>query len=856
MTLSFQIKNFKMKSIVLVTLIFGIITQLRAQETNVSLTKLTEVLNRGGNDFHKNKVFIKTDKDIYCPGERIWFKAEIFNCLTENHSNEPELIVMLKGEKGEVITDNKYLSINGSCDNEIIIPAWAPEGNIFLVAFTSKTLNANDVSLAAIKPLKINSLKRNDYLFDLSLNKKVFRPGDDVKLSIRPTSLSPGIKREKLLVSLYDYNVKILSEKVTVNVNEINELKYKLPMKISNGIFFEVSYGSKYSISQKLPVYTSVDNINIEFYPEGGTLMTNNLQRILYRATDPFGEPIDVSGNVYDQYNNHVGIGKIVKKGYGLINLMPMPNQKYNFKIEEEYGKNLEFELPEAQIDGSCFTLVKTEDSTLRVSVISSGKYIGDKLTLAAIGGGKLLMTTQIEGTKKSNLKIATNLFPFGIINFVIFSSDGKILSERLVYNTPNRDININIETNLKPSEKNGEVEITIDLSKFIEQFGKSKIDVCVADKFNLYNPEVADNETFLKYPLQTPVPKTVLDIYLTNLELIANEYKHYNLNSLLDGTAILKQESGKNFSGMVTDKNRRGVPNATVMALQSNNLALATTTTNEKGHFVFDRISNSKEIIVKAFSPTGKKSYSVHVNRTFDESLEEIILLESFRSYQSFNSDELITYFRQNKDLLKLIGSENKAAKPEKRTGANKLLESGTSVLDVIKLTKPFRLEGNQIVFYGSNNSFYFQSGALIVIDGQKMGTDASVLNALSPFDIQSINISTNPIDIQRFTGLNSVGVIEIKTKNKIEDYLPEQTESLYHAEETFNVANFPYNVWKYQTTLLWKNDIPVDESGKVTLKLLLSEISSDFVVKVDALSEQGIKHHQTTSFSTKRKE
>jgi hypothetical protein len=854
MTSSSQIKSLRMKFNLIAALVFGMAFLAKAQEINPALTILTDAFKRGVTDFPKNKVFIKTDKDIYYPGERIWFKAEIFNCLTESYSGEPELIVMLKGEKGEVITDNKYLTINGTCDNELIIPSWASEGNAFLVAFTPKALNANDVSLAAIKPIKINSLKRNNYLFDLTLNKKVYKPGEDAKLSIRLTSVRSGIKREKMLVSLYDYNQKILSERVTVTVDEINELKFKLPEKVSNGLFFELSYAGKNNTTQKLPVYTSADNIRIEFYPEGGTLMTNNLQRILYRATDPFGEPIDVSGNVYDQLENHVGIGKIIKKGYGLINLMPMPNQKYYFKIEDEYGKDLEFELPEAQIDGSCFTLLKTEDSTLRVSVLTTGKYIGDKLTLAAIGGGKILMTTEIEGTKKNNLKIGTNLFPFGIINFVILSSTGKILSERLVYNTPNQDINIDIETNLKPSEKNGEVEISIDLSKFIEQFGKSKIDVCIADKFNLFNSDQAEIETFLKYPLQTPVPKTVLDIYLTNLELIANEYKHYNLNSLLTSTENIKQEPGKNFSGIVTDKNRRGVPNATVMALQSNNLALATTTTDEKGHFVFDRISNSKDVIVKAFSSTGKKTYTVHVNRSFDESLEEIILLESFRSTPPFNRNELITYIQQNKDLLKLIGTENKDTKPVKKSNAEKLLESGTSVLDVIKMTKPFRLEGNQIVFYGSNNSFYFQSGALIVIDGQKMGTDASVLNSLSPFDIKSINISTNPVDIQRFTGLNSVGIIEIKTKNKSEDFMPEQKESDFHEMETFNADNIPHNVWKYQTTLLWKNDIPIDESGKVKLKLLLSEISSDFVVQVDAISEGGIKHHETTTFSTKK--
>ncbi|HPS13069.1 MAG TPA: carboxypeptidase-like regulatory domain-containing protein, partial [Prolixibacteraceae bacterium] len=835
------------------TLFLGILTPVFAQKTNPGLVKVTEAFKKQAEENQINKVFIKTDKDIYCQGEKIWFKAEIFNCLTEIPSNELELIVMLKGEKGEVIADNKYICVNGACNNALEIPYWAVEGNAYLVAYSPKALKASDASLAAVKSIYINSLRRNDYLFDLSLNKKIFRPGEEAKLSVLLTSLNSGIKREKIGIALYDNNQKIFSEKAMVTVDETNELKFKLPEKVNNGLYFEVSLLGKNNTSQKLPVYTTEDNIIVEFYPEGGTLLTNNLQRVLYRATDPFGEPIDVSGKVYDQLKNQAGIGKILKKGYGVINLMPMPNQKYYFKIEDEYGKNLEFKIPEAKIDGAYFSLLKTEDSTLRASVIATGKYASDTLTLAAISRGKVWMTSVLDGSKKNNLKIATSLFPRGILNFVIFSSNGDMISQRLVYNTPNQDINIGIETNFKPSETNGEAEITIDLNNFIDRFGKSKVDISIADKFNLNHPEEAEIQSFLKYPLQTPVPKTVLDIYLTNLELIADEYKYYNLKSFLNG----KDEKLPNriFSGTVTNKNRETIPKATVMALQSNNLALATTVTDQKGRFVLKGIPKTKDVIVKAFNSTGKKSYIVHLDRSFEETLEEILLFESFKPKSTFNKKEYIRYTEQNKELLKLIGSENKESKaPARNPNPEKLLIPGTSVLEVIRMTKPFKLDGNQIVFVGSQNSLLYQSGALIVIDGQKMGTDVSVLNDLSPYDVESINISTNPIDIQRYTGLNSVGIIEIKTKHDANNITLRTDKLGYHEKTVFDASKIPQPVWRYQTTLLWKNDIPVDDSGKVTFKLQTSEIRSDFIIQVDVVSEEGIRHHEITSFSTKR--
>jgi len=103
---------------------------------------------------------------------------------------------------------------------------------------------------------------------------------------------------------------------------------------------------------------------------------------------------------------------------------------------------------------------------------------------------------------------------------------------------------------------------------------------------------------------------------------------------------------------------------------------------------------------------------------------------------------------------------------KVEKIPSYVKMLQSGTPLLEVIQTVKPYKMEGNNIVFYGTSNSLNYQGGALIAIDGVNRGTDASILRNISSFDVAKISVSTNPIDIQRYTGLNSVGVIEIWLK------------------------------------------------------------------------------------------
>jgi hypothetical protein len=825
-----------------------------SQPANTPVGKLNAVLEQAKNTFDKDKVFVKTDKDIYSPGEKIWFYAQVYNALTQQPSSAAELIVMLKGENGEVIGDSRYVLINGQSESWFQVPSWSPEGNVYLVAYTSAAIRANDASLAAVKPLIINTYRKNDFIIDAWLNKEIYTPGEDVKLSVKLTSLTPGHKKEKLEIALYDRTTKKYSQKFTLAVNQVNELKIKLPSKVYNCLSLTLGLAGKGSILHKIPLRTTDDNISVEFYPEGGVLLANNIQRILYRATDPFGMPIDIEGNVFDQFGNQAGAGKIVKKGYGLISLMAMPGQKYSFKITDPYGKNLEFELPVAQPEGAVFSLLKTEDSTLKAAVFTSGKYEGQPLTLAAVAAGEMVFSVPVQGAGKSSVKIATSALPPGIVNFVVLGPQAEILSQRLVFNASANDSLIGIKTLLEPSPANGDTKIRIDLSGFQDRYGPSKLNVKVVDKFALFNTAPSPYRSFLKYPLLTPVPQTVLDIYLTNLELIANEMRHFSLAGHYNEGSPDARPSSKNISGVVVDKNHKGVAKATVMAIQPDNMFQATTHTDARGRFSFEGMTKSKDVIVKAFSSSGKKSYTVHLDQTFDESLDDVIFMESFLAMPEFNEAELVPYCKRNRELLRLLGSEYHEPKPAKISNTEKLLQSGATILDVIKMTRPFRLDGNQIVFYGSENSFNFQSGALIVIDGQKMGTDIAALNMLNPTEVMSINISTNPVDIQRYTGLNSVGLIEITTRGNLEARRVEGNEKA-SAEIVSKRTAMTDNVWRYQTTLAWENNIPVAENGVVEIDVKLSDIQSEFVVFVDVESLGGISQHRVSTFSTVKK-
>ena len=148
-------------------------------------------------------------------------------------------------------------------------------------------------------------------------------------------------------------------------------------------------------------------------------------------------------------------------------------------------------------------------------------------------------------------------------------------------------------------------------------------------------------------------------------------------------------------------------------------------------------------------------------------------------------------------------------------------MFASASSILDVIKTIKQYKITNNQIVFIGSENSLNYQGGALIVLDGQQLGTDVSTITNLSPADIDHINVSTNPMDIQRYTGLNSVGVIEIWQKKAkiVETDQKKASSEKYNGE--FRIPNaFISEIGNLKrdsrTTLVWIPEQKVDASGQ----------------------------------------
>jgi hypothetical protein len=452
-----------------------------------------------------------------------------------------------------------------------------------------------------------------------------------------------------------------------------------------------------------------------------------------------------------------------------------------------------------------------------------------------------------------------------GIVQLSVFDEQASLQSSRLVF-IPEKgraDLQISdvtagngtLKITLKATDETAKpvaAGLILTIADTIrEQPGRNLVRQQLVLNGELLNP--VDNPSIL--PEETDHKSLALDY-----ALICNNLKGFSWNSILNVNESKPGESAEintGISGRVTDKKGNPVPRAKINILNNKDMKLYKATADDKGIFRYQEYQpvNLQNLTITATDESGKGNYQVITDPTISEKVgSRIKNLNPVASKYQISARALADYLNANPGQLTEQPSGKVQANEEKHTRVEPykaLLATSTNLLDVIKSIKPFSLMNGQIVFAGGINSINFQSGALIVIDNVKMGTSADVLNNVVPIDVDEIKISTDPIDIQRYTALNNVGVIDITTKKGL--VIPAASSVVLPKEKLYNEGvRIPRNFLTsdalagqagkdFRTTLYWNPYLEIGPAGTTTFSVPLSGIKSGFVISAEGITSTG---------------
>lgn len=855
-----------MKTLVFLVSMVLAISILSAQNQG-PIPKISRQINSYFSYYPRDKVFLMTDKEHYKPGETIWYRAFVSNGDNQLDSEEgSKLSVGLYDKMGASVIKDVYKLNEGSASGDFLIPGELAGGFYFLVAYTSVQSSQDQISVV---PLRIEHQYGNQWVVDAVAKDSVSISGKPNELFLILRNFSGDIqKNEQLRYEIRNGSEALVKDKVKTNDSGKATIPFTIPAKTNGEPFVCKLSDQKGEWKRQVFLPTNIDPVIVKFFPEGGNLVAGVPTRIGFTAFNKWGIPVEIEGSVLDQQGEKITPVKTLTKGLGLFSINNPAQQKLRLLISGKEGQNQSFELPAPVSDGLAVSVVKTDAEFIYTNLVFADNQ-KHPVALTVTHGNEVYWAADMEINGSGRLKIPTSQLPLGINLLSVFSKEGNLLAERIVFKDNKQSLKITVQPEKSTLQAGGKTMVKVRLTNENDQPVSGNVAISVSDSFRnerivsqiddylLVESEVETPFSLFPEPFKSKIGNPALmDVFL-----IANRIKGFDwarIRQFNPENASFANVANFKISGFVTDKSGAKVSKAKVSMVNNKNMQIHTTTTNSEGVFSFSNLnmSNIDDFSAKATDQEGKHELKVNLIKNLEGQIA-VHITDNLLKYELLDREQVAdeNYLKNNEDLFPRAPKVLKANSQDYEN-QRKLLSSSTSILDVIKTIKPFKITNNQIVFFGSENSLNYQGGALIVLDGQQLGTDVSVITSLSPADVDHINVSTNPMDIQRYTGLNSVGVIEIFQKRaKIVEQEPKKEgKNKYDGE--FRIANvFPAETVNpkrdTRTTLLWIPEQKVDESGLFEFSVTAGKVISDFVIKVQGISPDGRMGTGTASFS-----
>lgn len=797
-------------------------------------------------------IVIQTDKTLYRQGETMWMKGYAVDAITHSLSlNSLELSVQLSDSKGANILDGKFLLKSGVTNFNFTIPADLPSDVYYLIAYSPEMENG-DISKIFKKEIFIGRPENLDMVPHLEFSKP-FYPSDSKEaatLRIMNFSGKPASGKK------YDYQIfcherELLSGKGKTGSNGTGEIVFFTPPK-QNGYPLLASitiYSGKDRLNLISKIPLSAEKINVTFFPEGGTRVPGILQSIVFEAKDLLGNPIDLKSDILDEQGKVITSTATIQPGIGVFNVQNGNNGKLIMRVISDPGKNQEIPLPALVPGGMSISLKKNDGQLLSLMLGRTPKSDSGKFNIVAVNNGEMVWASEFEIEDSGIINVPLVNLRSAVTSFAVFSQTGLMVANRLVYTGNNEFLNISSKSD-KPIYKtaeDGEIRVKITDAKGAPV--RAELAVSLADKstFPSSSKAIESIQFGLNKAIHSgePIEKIsspTLDYLLAGNSLNGFEWSQVLAMDPLKGTS--RKSGAIRISGTVVDDKNLPVPYALV-SLTSSSLQQFNAGSDQNGVFAINLpISVDKKTLTSsATDSTGKWKFHVKLNKSFKDEIVNYLNIVTVNNWQILDQIFQSNYFRENLDFFKARPSVKVRSGEKKIPEAywKRYLTGSANLLDILKSIRSFELSGNKIVFRGMN-SFLQQDGALIVIDGQQMGSDASQLSMLNPMDIEDIRILLDPAEMGIYTGLNSVGVIEIKTKNsnsldlkspEIADPVKDNSSKLFTPEP---IGESKYNL---KTTLQWFPVLSTDAKGEATIPFRTGNIHSTFILEIAGFSD-----------------
>lgn len=617
--------------------------------------------------------------------------------------------------------------------------------------------------------------------------------------------------------------------------------------------------------------------IDLQFFPEGGTFISGLKNRVAFKAIDKNGKGIDLEGEITDDRGNKITDIKSEFRGMGSFVFMPEENRNYSARVLLDGKITLQVNLPASQKEGVVLAVEPADTSNIQLTVsakyrTSDNDHGTDYLIVGQAGGGICYRNKIGTNGTTGKLLINRNSLPSGIVKFTLFDPEMVPRCERLVFINHHDNINIEIKPD-KPDYITRE-KVLLDL-KAISGTGipyNSNLSVSVYNPENQLETEKYPDNLLTHFLLNSELRGTIEEpawyfrndslatlLALDNL-MLTHGYRQFEWKEIREDKfpEIVYQPVGCiQLGGTVTSTLRgKPLPKAKVsMMTVKSLLATYTQTTDSLGRFLFSDLffNDTVYVSLQAVNEKGNRNTQIEIDERSNTSPKAGYLPFSYKfekeseiqtsAFLSELSPEIINRKWRLSDTI-LLGDINVVTKKKKSN--DELVRMYADPDYVVKVLKEDAIYSNIVEVMDSKPYLRMFTDAQFYLNGAPVDSDFLESLPVNGFD---------KVEVVKFSPLIKGGGpgVFFYLKRGAPQYVPADVFGMksyaiigysvireFYSPEYEN-RDLPAERKDFRSTLYWNPVVRTDSTGIAQVEFYNSDEAGTMQVVVEGITADG---------------
>ncbi|HKG07514.1 MAG TPA: hypothetical protein VKB19_13685 [Pedobacter sp.] len=893
-----------MRSSILAFILFsiGLHFSANAQQDSLILDNIINKSKKNSDSRPVEKVYLHFDKPYYSVADTIWFKAYLTMELNTPSQLSKIVYVDVINSRDSLVQTVKLPVTNGVATGNIPLNKGTyQQGNYYVKAYTvwmtnfdsdyffSKTIpigEAIDKQLVTHFSYK-NTQTAKSQQIDAVVQ---FKNNENLPLAGKPVTWE--------VLSNYD-----IVSKGKGTTDQAGTLKIKIDPKknepITNGeLKTDLTMAENDILTSVFKLRPQISTFDVQFFPEGGDLISGIATRIGFKALTSAGLGTDIKGTVTDNAGATITTFTSGHLGMGSFYLNADAAKSYKANITFKDGSVKSFELPKSVASGATIQLNNADPLALNIKILANDAYFNANknktMFLVGTNGGIICYAakTKLNG-QLTNAKIPKDKFPSGIMQITLFSDSGEPIAERLAFNYQLKNLIIDLKTDLPAYKPRQKVKMTVSAK---DGAGALEGDFSIAVTDDQKVPVNEDAEVTIissllltsdlkgyiekpNYYFNKPDDKKLADL---DLLMLTQGYRRFNYKEVIaDVFPPVKffPEQDMRLSGTLRDRTGMPVKKGALRLTVKGSTISAESITNPSGAFVFSKLNipDSSEVVINAKYAANGTSMMILLDGQPGAAVtknpgvvDEVANIDSALAPYLNNSKKQYSYLRTLKEV-KIEGAKVKRPSHLDHTSLSGLSNINGRTIDGERFkgcpTFAICLQGQAAGLTFFENNFYvsrdYQQGSRKPVQLFLNGTpiDYFGLTAVQSEEIESVEIFLKDDlgTIDRLYGTSGVLVVNTKkpvkgqkiTLAELKQMIPEANlvkfkpkgfakQREFYSPKYVNPAN-TYNYNDLRTTIYWNPKVVTSAAAPLNLEYYNADGNGTYRAVIEGVDKNG---------------